>query len=450
MTHIVSFKSKKTFFKALHLNRQFTSSAWGGGIMLLLFTVIAMLLANLESTKHVYEHILETHFEVGFDNFKLSFPVEAWINDALMVIFFFYVGLEIKREVIAGHLSSIKKASLPVMAAVGGMFVPAAIYMIFNHSSELYSGGWGIPTATDIAFALGIMALLGNKVPDSLKVFLMALAVADDLGAIIVIAIFYSSGVNFLFLAAAAVILFIMYRFNRANIYNLWFYLIPGIIVWILFMFSGIHATISGVIIAMIIPSTPRFSKKYFLYKTKYFIEEFKFFDRNDVPVLANEKQFSSLEKISEIARNSASPSQNIEEGLSKFITFFIMPVFALANAGVEITSISELQIFNHSLSMGIFLGLLLGKPLGIFFMYWLMVKLKVGSMPNDATWNTVFGVACFGGIGFTMSIFIDSLAFTDPSIIASGKIAILMGSFAAAILGVTYINIMSKRKIKA
>lgn len=450
MTRIVSFKSKKTFFRALHLNHEFTSSAWGGGVVLLLFTVIAMLLANMESTKHIYEKVLETHFEVGFDGFKLSFPIEAWINDALMVIFFFYVGLEIKREVIAGHLSTFKKASLPVMSAVGGMLVPAAIYMFFNFSSELYSGGWGIPTATDIAFALGIMSLLGNRVPDSLKVFLMALAVADDLGAIIVIALFYSSGVNFVFLAAAAVVLFIMYRFNRANIYNLWFYLIPGIVVWILFMFSGIHATIAGVIIAMIIPATPRFSKKYFLYKTKYFVEEFKFFDHKDLPVLANEKQYSSLEKISVIAKNAASPSQSIEAGLHSLVTFFIMPVFALANAGVEITSISELQIFSHTLSLGIFFGLLLGKPLGIFFMYWLMVKLKVGSMPKDATWNTVFGVACFGGIGFTMSIFIDSLAFTDPNIIAAGKIAILMGSFAAAILGYTYVRFMSKRKIKA
>lgn len=450
MTRIVSFRSKKNFFRALLLNRGFVSSDWGGGVLLLLFTVIAMTLANLDATKHIYEHVLETHLELGFENFKLSFPIESWINDALMVIFFFHVGLEIKREVIAGHLSTFKKASLPVMSAVGGMLFPAVIYAAFNFSSEAYSSGWGIPTATDIAFALGIMSLLGKRIPDSMKVFLMALAVADDLGAIIVIALFYSSGINFMFLAAAAVVLFIMLQFNRANIYNLWFYLIPGLIVWVLFMYSGIHATIAGVIIAMIIPATPRFSKKYFLYKTKYFIEEFKFFDHPEKPVLANHKQYASLEMISDIARNAASPSQSIEEHLAKFVTFFIMPVFALANAGVEITSLSELQIFGNTQGLGIFLGLVLGKPLGIFLMYWIMVKAGVGVMPKDARWSTVFGVACFGGIGFTMSIFIDSLAFTDPTVIASGKIAILMGSFAAAIIGLMYGSLMSKRKIKA
>ncbi|MFI3265934.1 MAG: Na+/H+ antiporter NhaA [Rikenellaceae bacterium] len=450
MTRVISYKRKKTSFRAMNLNRSFIGSDWAGGVVLLLFTVIAMLLANIDATKHIYEHVLHSHFEIGFSDFKLSFPVEKWINDALMVLFFFYVGLEIKREVIAGHLSSFKKASLPVMAAVGGMFAPALIYAFFNFSSPEYSSGWGIPTATDIAFAIGILSLLGNRVPDSLKIFLMALAVADDLGAIIVIAVFYSSGINFILLGVAAVILFIMYEFNRNNIYNLWFYLIPGLVVWVLFMYSGIHATIAGVIIAMIIPASPRYGKKYFLYKTKYYLEEFKFYDHEELPVLANEKQYETINKINEIADHAASPSQAIEAHLAPFVTFFIMPVFALANAGVEIGSMSELQIFSHPQSLGIFFGLLLGKPLGIFFMYWIMVKLKVGTMPSDATWNSVFGVACFGGIGFTMSIFIDGLAFSDPEIIASGKIAILMGSFAAAILGYTYMRLLSKRKIKA
>lgn len=445
MTNDVSFKSKKSYYLRKVRQRHFIHSPWSGGVVLVIFAAIALILANLPWTKEAYHHILTSNFTFGFDSLNITRSLEQWINDGLMVIFFFVVGLEIKREIIAGQLSSIKQASLPIAAAIGGMIVPAIIYALFNQSTQ-YEPGWGIPMATDIAFAIGVLSLLGNRVPLSMKIFLTALAIVDDLGAILVIAIFYTAEIDFVMLGAAGVVLVFLLIMNNRNIYQMRYYLIPSVLLWILFLHSGIHATIAGVLIAMTIPSTPRFNKKYFLYKSKYFIEDFRFHNKEGIEVLANDDQLHDLNAVQHIAANAISPTQRLEHVLNPFVTFFIMPVFALANAGVTMSSVSELHVLGSTQGAGIFFGLVLGKPVGIILLCWLTIKLGLAVMPKGADWKIISGVACLGGVGFTMSIFIDNLAFAGTPFIDSGKIAVLIASLTSAILGVLVINMLANK----
>lgn len=421
-------------------------SPWAGGVALVVFALLALLLANLRATADTYHHLLESHLTIGFDNFRLSKSLEEWINDGLMVIFFFYIGLEIKREVIAGRLSTIRQASLPLAAAIGGMAVPALIYFAVNPSGP-YASGWGVPTATDIAFALGILSLMGNRVPVSLKVFLTALAIVDDLGAIVVIALFYSTGIDLWMLGAAALVFTLMLVLNRINVYRMRYYLIPSVVLWILFLYSGVHATIAGVLIALTIPSTPRFSKRYFGFKARYYLNSFRQHDSENVEVLCNRRQLEDLEMIRQIAGNAISPSQRLEYGLHHVVAFFIMPVFALANAGVAIEGLGDLRVLASPQGLGIFLGLVLGKPLGIFLFSRLSVALGWSSLPEGASWRALFSVACLGGIGFTMSIFINNLAFADPQTVSQGKIAILVASFAAVWVSLLCMRVLLRRK---
>ncbi|MCD8072705.1 MAG: Na+/H+ antiporter NhaA, partial [Alistipes sp.] len=353
--------------------------------------------------------------------------------------------LEIKREIIAGELSSLKHAALPVAAAVGGMVVPAAIYATLNAGTE-FSSGWGIPMATDIAFAIGILSLLGKRVPISLKIFLTALAIMDDLGAILVIAIFYTSSIDFVMLGIGLAVLGLMFWMNFRGIKPSLLYLIPGITVWFFFLNSGVHSTIAGVLAAMAIPTAPRFSKKYFLYKTKYFLEEFRHTDKPGVQVISNPDQMEVLSKVNFVTNATTSPSQKLEHILNPWVTFLIMPVFAFANAGVELHSLNDLRVLNTTQGLGIFLGLVLGKPLGIFLFCWLTIKAKWAVLPANSTWNTLLGVACLGGIGFTMSIFIDNLAFAGTPWVDTGKIAVLVASVSAAVFGALVINFMVKK----
>ena len=404
------------------LNQQiqsFTEQPWASGVTLLVCVVIAMLLANLPWTRDVYSSFLETNVTASIQSplqhdgtrvidwcFPKDMNIEKFINDFLMVIFFFTVGLEIKGEVAGGELSSPKKAMMPVISALGGMMVPALIFTIFNHGT-MAASGWGIPTATDIAFAVGIMSIMGNKVPVSLKVFLVALAIADDLGAILVVALFYGGTINLPLLAISLIILAVIYLMNLLGEKRMMFYLIPAAAVWFLFYYSGIHSTMSGVVMAFLIPMD----------------------------------MGKTLDKV-----------------LNPWVNFIIMPIFALANAGVQIPSLEYCNIFEYlpeigSVGMGIYFGLLLGKPIGITLASFLAIKLKVGVMPTGATWKMLFAVACLGGIGFTMSIFVDTLSFNDfPEIAAQlqarGKIAVLMGSLSAGILGSALISVFSRTKI--
>ena len=387
--------------------------------------------------------------------------VEKFINDILMVIFFFTVGLEIKREVVCGELSSFKKAILPVIAAFGGVLVPAGIFTLVNHGT-LAASGWGIPTATDIAFAVGILSILGDKVPVSLKVFLTALAIADDLIAILVVAIFYGGTIKLPLLGIALLVILFAALMKKLGEKRIGFFFIPAIIVWFLFYYSGIHATMTGVVMALLIPMDARYNKAKFHRRARILYEGLVESEKvaDEFP---NGPQRHYLRRLSGLTKKTIPPSYRLEHKLNPLVNFGIMPIFALANAGVEITDVSYFNVFKAidpvlgSVGLGIFLGLVLGKPVGITLASWLAIKLRVGAMPSRATWAMIFAVACLGGIGFTMSIFVDTLSFAGPDIDPAitqhlrdaGKIAILLGSLASGVLGSVLITIVAKIKKK-
>ena len=440
---------------------------WFQGVLLLACVVLAMLLANLPFTKMFYHEVLETRIQVHLSSpdggLDLLFPrdltVEKFINDILMVIFFFTVGLEIRREVAHGELSSVKKAMLPVIAAFGGVIAPALIYTIINHDTAAASG-WGIPTATDIAFAVCILSVLDKKVPISLKVFLTALAIADDLIAILVVALFYGGSINFPLLVVALLFILFTLFLRELGEKHMFPYIFIAIIVWALFYYSGIHATMSGVVMAFLIPSTSRYNKAQYIRKRNRYIAKLDEYDGIDEEPFPNGPQKHCLRELEGIAHGTMDMSYRVEHALSPWVNFLIMPIFALANAGVEISDPSYFNVFSYdsalgSVSMGIFLGLLLGKPIGITLFSWLAIKLKIGAMPEKASWKMFFAVACLGGIGFTMSIFVDTLSFGGllPNVTAhlrdAGKIAVLLGSLCAGILGSVLIMLVNRMEKK-
>ena len=450
---------------------RFSKQPWANGVILLACVIVAMLLANLPFTKQVYHDVLETRLTMNIKSpdglidwvFPRGMTVEKFINDILMVIFFFTVGLEIKREVVCGELSSFRKAILPVIAAFGGVAVPALIYTVVNHGT-LSASGWGIPTATDIAFAVGILSILGDKVPVSLKVFLTALAIADDLIAILVVALFYGGSVNVGLLLLALLVIGFVFLMKKLGEKRIAYYAVPAIVVWFLFYYSGIHATMSGVVIAMLIPMDARYNKAKFHRRSRILLNGLQ-----EAEALAPNETFPNgperhyLRRLSGLSKKSIPPSYRLEHKLNPWVNFFIMPIFALANAGVEITDLSYFNVFHFdaavgSVGMGIFLGLLLGKPVGITLASWIAIKCKVGEMPAKGTWAMLFAVACLGGIGFTMSIFVDTLSFAgpdiDPAMTAhlrdAGKIAVLMGSLCAGLFGSLLITLVHKFSRKA
>ena len=449
----------------------FRKQPWANGVILLGCVAIAMLLANLPFTKEIYHSFLHTEFTMHIASpggqvdwvFPKDMTMEKFINDILMVIFFFTVGLEIKREMVCGELSSFKKAILPVIAAFGGVAMPALIYTLVNHGT-LASSGWGIPTATDIAFAVGILSILGDKVPISLKVFLTALAIADDLIAILVVALFYGGTINLPLLGIALVVILFVAMVKRLGEKRIGFYMVPAILVWFLFYYSGIHATMTGVVMALLIPMEARYNKAKFHRRAKILydglLESEQVQTAEDFP---NGPQRYHLRRLSSLTKKTIPPSYRLEHKLNPIVNFAIMPIFALANAGVEITDPSYFNVFKGidpalgSVGLGIFLGLLLGKPLGITLASWAAIRFKVGAMPSKASWPMLFAVACLGGIGFTMSIFVDTLSFAgegiDPAVTQhlrdAGKIAILLGSLASGILGSLLITIIAKLKKK-
>ncbi len=447
---------------------KFSKQPWAQGVVLLVCVLVAMLLANLPFTKHLYHAVLETRLSAHILSpdgsidwiFPKDMTVEKFINDILMVIFFFTVGLEIKREVVCGELSSFKKAILPIIAAFGGVVAPALIFTLVNHGT-LAGSGWGIPTATDIAFAVGILSILGDRVPVSLKVFLTALAIADDLIAILVVALFYGGSINLLLLGIALVVIAFVFVMKRLGEKRMAFYFVPAVIVWFLFYYSGIHATMSGVVLAFLIPMDARYNKAKFHRRARILytgLVESEALSANET--FPNGPQRYYLRRLSGLTKRTIPPSYRLEHILNPWVNFLIMPIFALANAGVEITDLSYFNVFAYDatqggVGMGIFLGLLLGKPLGITLASWIAIKCKVGEMPAKSTWPMLFAVACLGGIGFTMSIFVDTLSFAGPDIPAevtqhlrdAGKIAVLMGSLCAGILGSVLITLVHKRQ---
>lgn len=412
-----------------------------GGIILIVTTIIALYWSN--SSYHNYYHDLWHEFKVGFvwGDIDMVGSLHHWINDGLMAIFFFTVGLEIKREIMGGELNTVKKASLPIFAAVGGMIIPAIIYSIISINNPEYIDGWGIPMATDIAFALGLMAMFGKRVNVNLKIFLTALAIADDLGAVLVIAFFYTDSIVFTELISATLFLGVLIIANLAGVRRTLFYAIVGFAgVWVAFMLSGVHATIAGVLIALTIPARTKIDEEKYVDRHRKLMNSFK----KETPTednLLSKKQVHILSDIETLNDQAHTPLQKLEHALHPIITFFILPVFALANAGVYIEG-SILDMVMHPVSIGIIAGLLLGKSLGISLLSRLAVKLKFAVLPEGINWNQVYGVSFLAGIGFTMSMFIAELAFSDSKIVEIAKVGIITASLLSALIGMIWLSI--------
>lgn len=389
MTKQLNLQSFKDFFRSGQI----------GGVLLMVCVAISLFIAN-SGYKEGFSNFLATDFGFSFGTGSYTFSVSAWINDALMAVFFLLVGLEIKRELVEGELSSVKKASLPVVAALGGMLVPAFIYFVFNYNTPTASG-WGIPMATDIAFALAVIAMLGKNAPPSLKVFLAALAIVDDLGAILVIAIFYTDQVHFDYLLMAGAVVLLLLAFNYFNIKPLYFYLIPGIALWYFIHHSGIHATIAGVLLALTIPTN---------------------------------------------TTNMESPLEKLEHLLNGPVNYLIMPMFALANTNITFQK-EMLNGLISPLGLGIIAGLFAGKTIGVALFSWIAVKLKLGSLPSASGWRHIIGLGMLAGIGFTMSIFISLLSFSNEMDITEAKFAVLCASVISGLVGFVFLK--QQRKIK-
>lgn len=389
MTHQHKTKLPSAFAKVAY----FVQMESFAGLLLILMSILALVVANSRWYDN-YQHILEQPLSIGYATFHLSKPLILWINDGLMAVFFLLIGLELKREILEGQLSSVSQVVLPGLAALGGVLFPALIYYAFNRHHELNMAGWAIPVATDIAFALGVLTLLGKRVPSSLKLFLLALAIFDDLAAILVIALFYTKSLSFWALGMAGVTTVILIILNRLQVSKLTVYIILGIILWFFVLKSGVHATIAGVLLAIFIP-------------------------------------------LKTVKHNQGSPLKYLEKKLHAWVAFFILPVFAFANSGINFSGITLPQLINP-VSLGVALGLFFGKQIGVFLFSYITIKLQFAKMPDGANWRQLYGVSIICGIGFTMSLFICSLAFEHAPIIynTEGRIGVMLGTLMSALLG--------------
>lgn len=382
---------------------EFIKKESSSGLLLIFVTILALFLQNSFLTDF-YTSFLHIPVQVTFGTFGIAKPLLLWVNDGLMAVFFFLIGLEVKREVLEGELSSKEQVVLPLIAAVGGMVVPALIFILFNQGDAFAMKGWAVPTATDIAFALGILSLLGKRVPVSLKIFLMALAIIDDLGAIVIIALFYTSDLSLLSILIASTCLVGLITLNRMHVIKKAAYILIGVILWLSVLKSGVHATIAGVALAFTIP----------LYSFR-----------------KNGERFSMLKEM--------------EHDLHYWVAFFILPVFAFVNAGVDLKGLEVSSIFSD-ISLGILLGLFLGKQVGVFGLSYLAIKLKFAVLPQGANLKQLYGVSVLTGIGFTMSLFVNTLAFNDSNTFHyADKLAILLGSFLSGVVGYFFLRTFSK-----
>jgi NhaA family Na+:H+ antiporter len=401
-------------------------------IILFLATISALILAN-SPIGESFLGFWNNYITISLPGLELSKPAIKWINDGLMVIFFFLIGLEIKRELIAGELNDFKKASLPLFAAIGGMIVPAVLFTILNFG-QAGSEGWGIPIAADIAFTLGILQLLGKRVPIGLKVFLMAFAIIDDLGAVLVIAFFYSTNLAWGYIGIALILIAILFLLSIKGYYSKYFFFIVGLIVWVLFLKSGIHATIAGVLLALTIPIKRKTNTTSFFNDVKDALNMFVAdCDNNKEETnLLTANQLTAVEEIEDLAEKTAPPLQYLEHSLHGWVSYLIMPLFAFANAGVVFSFGGE---SNFTLSTNIALSMIFGNALGIFIFSYLSIKLKISELPQNVTFKMLGGISILGGLGFTMSLFINSLAFTDQTLIDSAKMGVLIGSVVAGLI---------------
>ncbi len=433
-------KAVRTLFRPLEAFLHIQASS---GILLLIASIAALVLAN-SSWRAAYEHLWHVPFSIGLGAWQFAEPLHFWINDGLMVVFFFVVGLEIRREIHNGELSEVRRAVLPAAAALGGMIAPAAIYFALNAGSAA-QGGWGVPMATDIAFAVGVLALLGKRVPAALRVLLLALAIIDDIGAILVIALFYSTNFAPMGLVVVVVGIALTRSMRAIGVRRPSIYIFPGIVVWAGFLISGIHPTIAGVVLGLLTPARSWYGKDGFIEATERSLEKLrhKAQSKEDPHDL-----FEPLSEIGEARREAISPVIRLEHALHPWVAYGIMPLFAFANAGVYLGDIDFSGATSIWLTAGVALGLVFGKPIGIIVACFLVVRAGIASLPKGITWKSISLVGVVAGIGFTMAIFIAGLAFPDPRMLGTAKVAVLGASAIAGVFALVLGAILLPKKL--
>jgi NhaA family Na+:H+ antiporter len=439
------------FGKIIGPFERFLRQTTAGGIVLMGMTLLTLIVAG-SPWGNAYRHLWEVPIRIGVGVHNMEMSLHAWVNEGLMALFFLLVGLELKREIMVGELASLGNAALPVAGAIGGMLAPAAIYLLFNPSGPA-AVGWGVPMATDIAFSVGILVLLAWRIPKNLIIFLTALAIADDLGAVLIIALFYTQSIDMTLLGVAVGMLGILILCNRGGIRNTLPYAILGILLWLALLKSGIHATLAGVLLAFTIPARPIYTPQQFDERLDEMNDAFHAAAVNheevDVPLGITRMSIiaESLEKASSAVQ---SPQQRMEHHLAPWVTFGVIPLFAMANAGLDVFAMSFREVIVQPVTLGVMLGLVLGKFFGISSFAWLAVRLGLARLPGSVQWRHILGSAWLGGIGFTMSLFIEQLAFVDnPSFFEEARLGIIMASLISATVGLTWLY-LSAGKSKA
>lgn len=429
----------------------FFSSEVSGSVLLLLASLSAVFWANSFLSEN-YHHLIHADFSLAVGHYHFSMSLLHWVNDGLMALFFFTVGLEIKREILIGELATPKMALLPVIAAAGGMIVPGLIYMAFNHGTP-NAVGWGIPVATDIAFSLGAIALFGKRLPIGLRIFLAAFAIADDLGAVVIIAIFYTKTIVLSYLISAIICVVVLALGNLLWIRWLPFYLVLGFATWVSVLGSGVHATVAGVVVALLIPARGKYNMARFVRKAERIMQNLEVksgLSEYWYAILLEPQHLNSVNALAHACHNVETPLQRLEHALHPWVVFLILPIFAFGNAGLTLHGMEPMQSITHPVTLGIILGLFVGKPVGITLASYIAVKSGVASMPDEVRWGHILGAAMLGGIGFTMSLFIAGLSFFDPAMLNFSKLGVLAGSVLSGIAGIIFLGIYQKRLDKA
>ncbi|PKN18109.1 MAG: Na+/H+ antiporter NhaA [Deltaproteobacteria bacterium HGW-Deltaproteobacteria-6] len=436
------------FGKIIGPFERFLRQTTAGGIVLMGMTLLTLIVAS-SPLGDAYRHLWEMPIRIGIGSHNMEMSLHAWVNEGLMALFFLLVGLELKREIMVGELAALRNAALPVAGAMGGMLVPALIYFLFNPSGPA-SVGWGVPMATDIAFSVGILVLLAWRIHRNLIIFLTALAIADDLGAVLVIALFYTQTIDMKLLGAAFGLLCILFLCNRGGIRHTLPYAILGILLWLAFLKSGVHATLAGVILAFAIPARPVYTPQQFdehLNKmSNAFHSSAVNLDDPNMPLEIN-NMYAVAESLEKASSAVQSPQQRMEHHLAPWVTFGVIPLFAMANAGLDLLALPFREVIVQPVTLGVMLGLVLGKFIGISSFAWLAVKLGLARLPRGVQWRHILGAAWLGGIGFTMSLFIAQLAFaTSPMFFEAARLGIIMASVMAAIVGLTWLYISARK----
>lgn len=437
---------ERTFGRLMTPFEKFVSNSTSSGILLIVCTIAALIIAN-SPFNEAYQELLHEHVRFSFGDFAIDMTLHHWINDALMAIFFYLVGLEIKHEIMVGELSSVRQAMLPICAAIGGMVVPALVFAWINYGGEGI-GGWGIPMATDIAFAIAIMIMLGKRVPAALMTILVALAIVDDLGAVMVIAIFYTESINLTALFGVAIIFLLLLALNGAGVRALWLFFVLSIVLWVFMLSSGVHATIAGVLGALATPVNSVYNPKEFSRDARKLLDKFDLYRVNEADFLTSERLTGVLHTLSVGINKAQTPLQRMEHGLQAPVYFFIIPVFAFFNAGVSVNLDNLVDLVHHPVSLGVVLGLVLGKLIGVTLAVGLCVFTGLANLPLGVGFRHIIGIGLLAGIGFTMSIFIAELAYTNQAhLLGDAKIAILIASLFASVLGYIWLRFFTRVK---